>query len=404
MEALEKEGLTGRVAMTKAGYEAREATLDFYRHGSVGASLNKICAFWNANMQGVDKMVRTFKDQPITASMKAIMGVTMPSVTLTAAQWDNPVYREIPQWQRDLFWCIALGTDPKTATIIRIPKPFEYGLLFGSLPERVAQWILDRDPHAFDRMLQTFSRSFNPAPIPTILNAAMETYFNYSTFTDRPLMSESTASLLPGYQSTPYGTKITKDIGEAVGFSPARAEHLLRGTTGGLGMHALKALDMVYKQVNPPSVPGMDWQTSDIPGIGGLVMRFPTTDVQSIARFYNTLDEARKVQRTINELREGGRRADSDRMVQEAREKFGITGSITAPGQYSLGFLQDYQNRMQDRWKKIERVRNDPSMPPTVKSQQVNEIIVDMMRIAGDANQKVDNRTGHDSKSHTSGD
>jgi hypothetical protein len=71
-------------------------------------------------------------------------GVTLPSVLLWMANHDDPRYKDIPTWQKDLFWIVM--TDEH---VYRIPKPFEIGVIFGSVPERMLDKFAADDPEAF---------------------------------------------------------------------------------------------------------------------------------------------------------------------------------------------------------------------------------------------------------------
>ena len=60
----------------EAGYAAREVSINFSRHGSVGKKINRYIPFFNASIQGIDKFIRTFKVNPkraIWATIKYII-------------------------------------------------------------------------------------------------------------------------------------------------------------------------------------------------------------------------------------------------------------------------------------------------------------------------------------------
>ena len=65
---------------------------------------NMLVAFLNANVQGTDKLLRTFKDNPLGATAKAVAAVTLPSVLLYLANKDDDRWKsQIPDWQKDNF-------------------------------------------------------------------------------------------------------------------------------------------------------------------------------------------------------------------------------------------------------------------------------------------------------------
>lgn len=84
-------------------------------------------------------MFREWKANPRDMTVKTAMWITLPSVLLWELNKDDPRYQELPQWQKDIFWII-----PTKDTLIKIPKPFELGILFGTVPERMLQWDYDK--------------------------------------------------------------------------------------------------------------------------------------------------------------------------------------------------------------------------------------------------------------------
>src|SRR4030067_412379 len=125
---IKKEGAT-KEGMQEAAYSSREVTLDFAKIGSKTKAVNAIIAFWNARVQGMDKMIRAFKDRPLQTSLKALAGITLPSIILAIVNHDDERGKKNPQWQKDIFW-IVMHKDK----IYPIPKPFELGIIFGTVP------------------------------------------------------------------------------------------------------------------------------------------------------------------------------------------------------------------------------------------------------------------------------
>src|SRR5207253_2735319 len=95
---------------------------------------------------------------------RAAVGITLPSVLLHFANRDEEGYAEIPQWQRDLFWLVKMGDH-----WIRIPKPFELGMVFGSIPERLLEFADTHDPKGVTESLKVIAGDIGQmvTPIPT---------------------------------------------------------------------------------------------------------------------------------------------------------------------------------------------------------------------------------------------
>ena len=140
-----------RADLQKAGFASREVTLDFARIGANMRAVNMISAFTNVQIQGLDRVVRGFGDNPIGMSAKIGAGITLPSLLLWWANHDDPRMKDIPQWQKDLFWII-----PTKDHLYRIPKPFELGV-------GVRDFYLNgRWSNSSRRILTRFMNSRNP--------------------------------------------------------------------------------------------------------------------------------------------------------------------------------------------------------------------------------------------------
>src|SRR5690606_27774463 len=133
-------------AMRKAGADipeaiaaSRDVSLDFANIGADMKPAAAVTAFFNAKVQGWDKLVRMLR-QPRTWALGASM-ITAPSIALWAINKDDPEYWARPQWERNLFWLVP---NPDGG-FFRIPKPFEVGFLFASLPERILDYAYQKD-------------------------------------------------------------------------------------------------------------------------------------------------------------------------------------------------------------------------------------------------------------------
>ena len=132
-KGIKTEAKTGK-GVRMAALSARDVTLDFARWGYAGKVPNRIIAFFNSSVQGLDKMARSFTGNPKRSLLRCLLYITLPSVILYLLNRDDERYQELPQWEKDLFWII-----PTPKHVFRIPKPFELGVIFGTLPERILE-------------------------------------------------------------------------------------------------------------------------------------------------------------------------------------------------------------------------------------------------------------------------
>jgi hypothetical protein len=310
-----KHGVADKATIQESAFTAREGTLDFQRIGSQMRSLNMIATFLNAHVQGLDRVGRAFKDDPFGMTMRAGISITVPSLLLWMANRDDPRYKEIPRWQKDLFW-IVMTKD----TIYRIPKPHELGLVFGTVPERLLENFLADNPDAAKDIEKSLLQAFIPNLVPTAVVPMAEQWANRSQFTGSPIIPSAQEKLLPEYQYTEYTTETSKALGQIMGSfpgfvknfalsenpfigGPARSistpilmENYLRAWTGGLGMYVLQLADKGLREAGVVPDPVRPASTlADLPVVKAFVVRYPSASAQSIQDFYDQYYAQKKV-------------------------------------------------------------------------------------------------------------
>lgn len=313
------------VSDLEAGFESRDITLDFARRGSQTRAVNMLVAFWNAQVQGLNKLTRAFRDKPMQTTFKAVSGITLPSVLLYLHNRNDPRYQEIPQWQKDLFWVIPVGDD---GPIIRIPKPFEVGIIFGTVPEHILSWVDNKDPEALKSVGKTLLEASAPGYIPTALQPMIENVSNYSFFKQQPIVSESAERLPKELQANRYTSETAKKIGEKVKYSPAKIDNLISGYTAGLGKYAIEASDKLLKElgiVSPPPAPAKT--AADMPFIKAFLVREPIgSSSESVNKFYEYYTKANQAKTAVTALAEKGEEEQAVNYLKEHPEGFYAKG------------------------------------------------------------------------------
>lgn len=341
-----------------AGFQSREVTLDFARIGSKTQSLNMLVAFWNAQVQGIDRIGRRFAEDPLGTSAKIGASITLPSMLLWWANHDDPRYNDIPDWQKDMFW-IVMTKD----TIYRIPKPHEAGILFGSGIERFMDYLKGSNPKALQDYTADVAQSFAPGYVPTVAQPVIEQFANKSLFTGGKIVPSSTEGLLPEVQYQPYTTELAKTLGKLVGQLPtfnkpgtvasaSIMENYIRQWSGGLGMYAVQAADAGLRKAGVLPDPVMPVSTlADIPFIKAFVVRYPSAGAQPIQDFYDKYESKLQVINTMKYLDKNGDVAAGIHLAQMNPDA--IAGQLTGIKQALANqqkFIQlVYKNPMTDK-------------------------------------------------------
>lgn len=240
-----KEGASARVLASTA---AADVTVNFGRMGVIGSSMNQVIPFFNAGVQGVSRFYRYMAAHPVKGAIKATATLTVPTIALWHINKDRQWYKELPAWQKYGFWNMEIGTNKDgSPLIVRLPRPFEWGVVFSSAPEAVLNYWYAKDPEALKEGIGVMADQINPLDIPTFMRVPVELWANYDFFRDRPIDPFFEVEYKePEDRFSPYTTTTAKFIGRTFGMSPRKIEHLAGATTGGLAMDIIRSAEGAY--------------------------------------------------------------------------------------------------------------------------------------------------------------
>lgn len=277
------------LSVREAALESRDITLDFSRRGTNTKKANQVIAFFNATIQGADKMARAFKEDPRGMTVKTMLYITLPSVLLWYMNKDDERYQELPQWEKDTFWII-----PGKENMYKIPKPFEAGILFGTAFERMLQYMddkkNDRKGVGFKGFGERVFDSFAPSFMPTAMIPIVEATTNYSLFRQRNIIPQSQENLPARLQYGANSSEVAKFVGDKINVSPYIVDNTIRGYGGGLAGLGLSAIDAASgaKENNASK----KWY--EAPGLRGFTAA-PYQSSNSVQRVYDDYKEQEKL-------------------------------------------------------------------------------------------------------------
>ena len=291
---------------------AQDVTVNFTRSGYLSAALNGMIPFFNPRIQGAAKFYRVFSgregwQQAATATANAIAWITIPAMVLWLLNKDDDWYQELPDWERGAYWHFK---DPFTGTIMRIPKPFELGYVFGSMPEAVVNSAYKKDPERVTGQVWEMVKSFLPVShplgmLPAIIKPTVEVSVGpgWDPFRDRHIVSPYMADRkIPADQFNKYTTETAKLIGKSLGLSPAKIDYIISNYTGGLGLQTIRFFENITTEQEFTRGPA-DW-----PAIGTLFSRDPRGRGYSVRRMYKRLHKLNQMHgsrvATIDDRRE----------------------------------------------------------------------------------------------------
>lgn len=316
---------------------AQNIITKFTRGGVLTRTMNSLVPYTTAKTNSAIRLAEVLSgrkgaDLQRQAIVRGISLITVPSIALWWLNRDEEWYREMPEWEKLNFWHFKLpGTDEP----IKIPKPFEWGKLFGNMPEVLLERAFEEDPRSVIDTAWDATSSMVPTNfMPSIAQPFIEGMSNYDFFRQREVVPEwMERSRLPKDQFTAYTRWYAKAMTTALGFagldvSPIRIERALDSTTGGLVGRTndfFTDLWALQKLVNDE-----DFQMSDVPVAGrAFVRKNPYSQAVSVQKLYDA-DKHLTQMAGSNELDQSGQ-ADRQ-MVNRAKEEVSRLKALAREG------------------------------------------------------------------------
>jgi hypothetical protein len=302
---------------TEAAFQAIEI-INFSRRG--GSPLFRVFTagipFLNARIQGLDVFYRAgrgrysakhLEKKPLDIQLSfALRGLTL--VGITALYYllvsDDEEYKNARPEVRDNNWILP---SPIGEGALKIPIPFEVGIVFKTIPETILRSLYDDNTPADVR--DTLSRSlkttleFNPFAMQFAL-PLIEAGMNHSYFTQRDIVPYYMETGLEPWRQTHLNTNaVAQLLGKSLNISPIKIEHVLRGYTGTLGGYAIDAIDSVTRAVGPPELQYKK-RIDQYP----FIKRFFQSEQGGgyATQFYDLRTEVNRMVQTLNDLNKRG--------------------------------------------------------------------------------------------------
>ena len=386
---MKKRGGSEAEAQSEAAYQALEI-INFGRRGlsPMFRVVTSAIPFMNARIQGLDVLYRSMSGQ-YSATDRLQEGETLNDVknkiqrkfalrasamiAATALYYllvsDTDEYKEVKREVRDDNWIIPTGLG----YAIKIPIPFEVGMLFKAIPERLIDATIGRgvekDP------LKSITRQIGTsANIPILsgdisiqaVKPIFEVMVNRNSFTNSEIVPYYQQKSLPGYQSRKSSNELARIIGEAMNISPIKIEHVINGYTGTLGGYVLDIIDVFTRSITgtpliPPNI-------NDIPVLKRLFIDMDKSGGLQ-QQFYELRSEVEKATITLNKLKDQKRYDELTAYREHNKGTFQVKSQVNAINRYMANYRKRRDRLMQ---------RTDISL--SAKSDMMRELELDRDR------------------------
>ena len=298
------------VSPRKAALLSREISTDFAMRGSseLARYLAISVPFLNARVQGLYRIKRQF-DLKETATSYALRGLMLASasIALYMLNKDDERYKELPEDIKDLNWVFFTGDGEDDYVLM--PKPFESGALFGTLPERMMEYAEQENGQEFaDAIGWMILQTFHMDMTPQVFQPWQDLKANRN-FAGAPIVPHYLDNVEPTEQFSYYTSESVKAAAQALGMSPIKTEYVLRGYTATLGTYAIGAADALIRAVTDADMRefgedptrGETWKENILVKglIDPLINEGPPRRTKYVTDLYDMLREAQKVTNTV---------------------------------------------------------------------------------------------------------
>lgn len=344
--------------------------MNFARKGTSSSArwMSTMIPFFNAQIQGIDAVYRAFKgdtvfqDQMDVRNSLLKRGMLMLASTLayTALMQDDEAYKNAGAEEKALNWFVRV---PGVSEAIRVPIPFELGLIFKSLPEAVFNTMFgDTTAKEAAQAMGKQIWMSTPFAIPTAAKPALEMAANYSFFTDAPIESVREQGLAPSERYREGTTELAKLLGRHGPLSPVQVEHLVRGYLSSAGILMMSLANPVLRPfVSEEGAERPALRLSQMPLFGPGFQ--PDSGRGLVNAVYEDVERFQQAHNTYRTMLERGERAKAAQFAQDFAQDIAMH---TTGGKFrqQMGELAKYRRAISAR----------KDLTPEQKRQEIDRV------------------------------
>ena len=313
--------------------EAIYQSLEVMNFGRMGSSpmiqvISALVPFFNARVQGMDVLYRAgfgrMATQNSKAQHKAFMYRALFIAAMSSLYWfmarDTDEWKRASKEVRDNYWLIGN---------VKIPIPFEIGVLFKVAPERILETAFGNDTGGdlAESALRNIVSTLKINPVPQAFLPILEQTIGeggFSLFTMMPIVGRGMENVAAPYQRNTSTTELSIMLGEQLNLSPIRIDHVISAYTGSMGMYMAQMIGGVINTVSgsEETRPAMSIEQTPV------LKRFFASDKAggTIDAFYSLKKEVDVMVRTQHELQSRGNPEQYAEYMEKNGQLLGLKG------------------------------------------------------------------------------
>lgn len=222
-------------------------TMNFSRRGTSASVhfLAQMIPFFNAQIQGLDAVYRALRKDSTMEERLAVRrklltgGAIMAGMTVAYAlmMQDDEAYKNATPEERYGNWFVPVPGTDKT---LRVPIPFELGIIFKAVPEMFVNTMVGdtkaKDAAKVLAKMVMLTSPVSTSSIPTAIKGPFELLTNTDFYSGQPIESAHEQGLTVDQRYRSSTTEFAKLLGKAGILSPVQIDHLIRSYTSGMGI------------------------------------------------------------------------------------------------------------------------------------------------------------------------
>lgn len=149
--------------------------------------------------------------------------------------------------------------------------------------------------------------------IPQVFKPIIEASTNYNFFTNREIVGSGMKGVAPEFQVGPGTSSFAEFVGNTLGLSPMKVDHVIKGYSGTMGMYAIDTIDSIMNLYSDSPKPTKRFEQMPV------IKRFAADPEArgSVTAYYKLKDEVDMVVRTVNLLEKSMKPEEFSKYLQE---------------------------------------------------------------------------------------
>lgn len=357
----------------KKGMTEMEATLatleaqNFTKHGFSPSVryMSTMIPFFNAQIQGLNVFARALAGKSLFEDKLGVRAAALQRGSMIAGgtmlysmlMQDTEAYKNATQEERMNYWFVPL---PFFDEPVRVPIPFEAGLVFKALPEAMVN-LAQKDKDSSDVFDALKKLTLNSIPgasnlfLPQGAKPLIEVATNTSFYGFRPIEGLRAQQEQPGYRFGTRTTEVAKAIGEVLNVSPLKIDALINGYTSSTGIALLSVFNPILRDTDPATM-----KASEFSIVGGFFQ--PTDGVGIINKVYEDMKALEEIGTTYKRMAERDP-AEADRYLNKYTKEIEL-----------MSLAGSFRREMGELNKTERAIRADKDMAPSEKRKFLDDI------------------------------